>query len=76
MNICKINYIYSTNYYDLQLEFYLAGLIEGDGNILIYKILKSAKAPIYNPQITFTFHLKEKPLFAKLKTVLDIASLY
>lgn len=69
----NINQIYSVN---SQLGFYLAGLIEGDGNIWTSKTLKSAKGRINNPQIAFTFHLKEKPLFAKLKTVLDTGSLY
>ncbi len=65
--------MYSTN---SQLGFYLAGLIEGDGNIWTPKTLKSPKGRINNPQIAFTFHLKEKPLFAKLKTVFDTGSLY
>ena len=46
---------------NLQLGSYLAGLIEGDGNIWTSKTLKSSKGRINNPQITFTFHVKEKP---------------
>jgi hypothetical protein len=69
----KINYIYSSN---SQLGFYLAGLIEGDGNIWTPKTLKSAKGRIYNPRIVFTFHLKEKPLFDKLKTIFNTGSIY
>jgi hypothetical protein len=59
---------YSTkriNDYNLQLGFYLAGLIEGNGNIWTSKTLRSSKGRINNPQITFTFHLKEKPFFNK-----------
>lgn len=73
MSIKKINYMYSSN---SQLGFYLAGLIEGDGNIWTSKTLKSSKGRVYNPQITFTFHLKEKPLFAKLRTIFNTGSLY
>ena len=69
----KTNYMYSTN---SQLGFYLAGLIEGDGNIWTPKTLKSTKGHINNPQIAFTFHLKEKPVFAKLKTIFGTGSLY
>jgi len=73
MNINKINSMYSSN---SQLGFYLAGLIEGDGNIWTSKTLRSPKGRINNPQITFTFHIKEKPLFAKLKTIFNTGSLY
>jgi hypothetical protein len=66
----------SINTFDSQLGFYLAGLIEGDGNIWTSKGLKSIKGRINNPQITFTFHLKEKPFFAKLKTIFNTGSLY
>lgn len=50
-----------------QLGFYLAGLIEGDGNIWTSKTLKSPKGRINNPQITFPFHIKERAFFAKMK---------
>lgn len=73
MSIYKINYKYSSN---SQLGFYLAGLIEGDGNIWTSKTLKSPKGRINNPQIVFTFHIKEKPFFAKLKTIFNTGSLY
>jgi LAGLIDADG endonuclease len=73
MNIDQINYMYSSN---AQLGFYLAGLIEGDGNIWTSKTLKSPKGRINNPQIVFSFHIKEKPLFAKLKTIFNTGSLY
>lgn len=73
MSIIQVNCKYSTN---TQLGFYLAGLIEGDGNIWTSKTLKSVKGRINNPQIAFSFHLKEKPLFAKLKTIFNTGSLY
>lgn len=43
-----------------QLGFYMAGLIQGDGNIWTPKTLRSCKGRIYNPQITFTYHKKEE----------------
>lgn len=76
MTIYQINCIDSINSYNPQLGFYLAGLIEGDGNIWTSKRLKSSKGRINNPQITLTFHLKEKPFFARLKTVFKTGSLY
>lgn len=39
-----------------QLGFYLAVLIEGDGNNWTAKPTKSAKGHINNPQRTFTFY--------------------
>ena len=61
---------------NIQLGFYLAGLIEGVGNIWTYKTNKSSTGRVYNPQITFTFHVKEKPLFNKLKNTFNTGSLY
>jgi len=52
-------YLYSSS----QLGFYIAGLIEGDGNIWTPKTLRSCKGRINNPEITFTFHKKERTFF-------------
>ena len=41
-----------------QLGFYLANLIEGDGNIWTSQTFKSLNGHIYNSQRTFTFHSK------------------
>lgn len=58
------------NTINLQLGFYITGLIEADGNIWISKTFKSAKGHINNPQITFTFHLKKKSFFFRaFKTI-------
>lgn len=59
-----------------QLGYYLAGLIEGDGNIWTQKTIKSSKGRINNPQIVFTFHLKETPLYLHLKDIFNTGSLY
>jgi hypothetical protein len=50
-----------------QLGYSLAGLIEGDGNILTSKTLKSRKCRINNPQITISFHISDLPLFLHIK---------
>jgi LAGLIDADG endonuclease len=73
MSISQVNSIYSIN---SQLGFYLAGLIEGDGNIWTSKTLISVKGRIYNPHVVFTSHIREIPLFAKIKSILDTGSLY
>jgi len=59
-----------------QLGYYLAGLIEGDGNIWTSKELRSKSGRIHNPQIIFTFHKKELPLFKHLKDLFNSGSLY
>jgi len=76
MKINKSNPVYSIGSFNSQLGFYLAGLIEGDGNIWTSKTLKSTKGRINNPQITFTFHVKEKPFFNELKNIFNTGSLY
>ena len=65
-----------TNNSKSQWGFYIVGLIEGGGNIWTSKTLKSPKGKIYNPQITFTFHLREKPFFNELKRIFNTGSLY
>lgn len=51
------------NLNNTQLGYYLAGLIEGDGNIWTQKTIRSPKGRLKNPQITFTFHKNDKPLY-------------
>jgi hypothetical protein len=53
-----------------QLGYYIAGLVEGDGNIWTQKTIRTAKGRINNPHIAFTFHKKDKPLYACIKEVL------
>jgi hypothetical protein len=61
---------------NIQLGYYLAGLIEGDGNISTSKTLKSPRGYILNPRIVFTFHKKELPLFEHMKNILGTGSIY
>lgn len=66
----------SLNTSNSQLGFYLAGLIEGDGNIWTPKTLKSSNGRTYNPQITLSFNIKEKPFFEHLKRKFNTGGLY
>jgi hypothetical protein len=56
-----------TNINNTQLDYYLAGLIEDDGNIWTKKTIRSSKNRLNNPQVMFTFHKKEKPLYIRIK---------
>ena len=67
-NNLSLNLSDTNSSWNPQLGFYLAGLIEGDGNIWTSKTLKSPKGRINNPQITFTFHIKERAFFKKNET--------
>jgi len=64
------------NIQNTQLGYYLAGLIEGDGNIWTSKTYKSANGPTYSPCVQFTFHVNELPLFKHMKDVLGGGSFY
>lgn len=46
-----------------EFNSYLAGLFEGDGSIFIPKTNKS------NPEVTFTFHKNNLPLYDKIKSI-------
>lgn len=54
------------------LGSYLAGLIEGDGCIIIRK----GKLEKISPAVIFTFHNNEKPLFEKIKAILGSGNIY
>jgi LAGLIDADG DNA endonuclease family protein len=55
-----------------QLGYYLAGLIEGDGSI----ILRKDKKESVSPKIVFTFGKNETPMFEKLKEILNTGVIY
>jgi hypothetical protein len=55
-----------------QLGYYLAGLIEGDGSIVVRKEKREAIAPI----IVFTFGRNEIPMYEKLKEIIDSGYIY
>ncbi len=72
-NNINMNTIISKDYTNINLlASYLDGLIEGDGSIILRKG-KLEKTP---PAIIFTFHKNEKPLYEKIKTLLNSGNIY
>ena len=69
------NTIYNKDYSDLNFSAYLAGLIEGDGSIVVPKTERSAKGKINYPSIQIVFHLKDLPLALMIQKVLNNGSL-
>ena len=66
------------NYKDLsnlKISPYLAGLIEGDGTIVVPKTERSAKGKINYPSIQIVFHLKDLPLALMIQKELKNGSL-
>lgn len=59
-----------------ELGYYLAGLMEGDGNIWTQRTIRSPTGRIINPQIMYTFHKKDKPLYEHIKNVLGGGTFY
>ena len=57
------------------ISFYLAGLIEGDGTIVVPKTERSAKGKINYPSIQIVFHLKDLPLALMIQKELKNGSL-
>jgi len=68
-----INYKDSFN---LNLSSYLAGLIEGNGSIIVPKTERSPKGNINYPSIQFFFHLKDLPLALMIQKEIKNGSLY
>ena len=55
-----------------QLGYYLAGLIEGDGSI----ILRKGQREKISPKIVFTFGKNEVPMYEKLQKILNTGVIY
>lgn len=55
--------------------YYLTGLIEGDGTIIIPKTLRSPKGKLNYPSIQIIFHLKDLPLALIIQKELGIGLL-
>ena len=60
---------------NINISFYLAGLIEGDGTIVVPKTERSAKGKINYPSIQIVFHLKDLPLALMIQKELKNGSL-
>lgn len=59
-----------------QLGYYLAGLIEGDGAIIIPTSIRSNKGYLNYPSIQISFNSKDYPLSCKISEVLSTGSVY
>jgi len=57
---------------DNQLGYYIAGLIEGDGSI----ILRKGEREKISPKIVFTFGKNELPMFERLVKILNTGVIY
>ncbi len=68
----KLNY---KDLSDLKISSYLAGLIEGDGTIIVPKTDRSAKGKINYPSIQIVFHLKDLPLALMIQKELKLGSI-
>lgn len=55
---------------DKLLGHYLAGLIEGDGSIIVPKTIRNQKGKLLYPVVKITFVEKDAPLAEKIKQVL------
>jgi len=60
---------------NLPFSSYLAGLIEGDGRIVVPKTERSPKGVLNYPSIQIVFHLKDLPLALMIQKVLGEGSL-
>lgn len=54
------------------LGYYLAGLIEGDGSIILRKGIREKTSP----KVVFTFQPNELPLYNKLSEILQTGIIY
>ena len=56
-------------------SYYLTGLIEGDGTIIVPKTLRSSKGKLNYPSIQIVFHLKDLPLALLIQKEIGVGSL-
>jgi hypothetical protein len=61
---------YSSNTRSHDMGSYLAGLIEGDGDIVVHD--KNSKSKVYRPKIIIVFNINDRPLAEKLSSVLRV----
>jgi Cytochrome C and Quinol oxidase polypeptide I/LAGLIDADG endonuclease len=72
----KINKIIDyKDLFNLKFSSYLAGLIEGDGSIIVPNTERSAKGRINYPSIQIMFHLKDLPLALMIQKEIKNGSL-
>ena len=61
----------SNNQFNNLLDYYLAGLIEGDGSIIVPKTIRNQRGKLIYPVVKITFIEKDAPLAEKIKVVLN-----
>ena len=61
---------------NLSFSFYLAGLIEGDGTIMVPNTERSPKGVLNYPSVQIAFHLKDLPLALMIQKMLGEGSLH
>lgn len=59
------------NYTNKQLGGYLAGLIEGDGSIIVPKTIRNPQGKLLYPVVKITFVKKDEPLAIKIQEVIN-----
>lgn len=57
------------------LGYYLAGLIEGDGSIIVPKTIRNQKGKLLYPKVKITFVDKDAPLADKIKEVMGAGTI-
>lgn len=63
------------NEFNSKFASYLAGLIEGDGTIIVPKIERSAKGKLYYPSIQIVFDLRDLPLALIIQSKINHGSI-
>lgn len=63
------------DFHNLPFSSYLAGLIEGDGTIIVPKSIRSPKGVLNYASVQIVFHLKDLPLALIIQKVLGHGSL-
>jgi hypothetical protein len=54
-----------------QFGYYIAGLLEGDGNISIPALGNTTTNRVFNPRIVFSGHINNLPLYAYIQSRLN-----
>jgi len=54
------------------LGYYLAGLIEGDGSIIVPKTIRNQMGKLLYPKVKITFVDKDAPLAEKIREIIGL----